>query len=192
MSKLSGQVRLIVAENSDDEVYRIKEIYSEYKNLINNIKFIEVTDFDDYKEKLINMNFQDIDICIMCMAISDYKPLRTIGKISSNEEYLNINMEKCPKIIQNLRGKDENAFIVGFKLSSNSTEEEIINNVLNWMKSRRVDMCVANDMRGRREDYREVYLLTKNSPEYKFFSGENVSESLVDQIIKSYKIKLSK
>ncbi len=176
--------------NFDLEVDRIKETYSEYKELINNIKFIEVKDFDDYEEKLLNMNSEDIDIWIMCMAVSDYKPVKATGKISSNEDYFNLNMEKCPKIIKNLRKKDENAFIVGFKLSSNNTEEQIIDNVLNWMKNRGVDMCVANDMSGRNHDNREVYLLRKNSSAYQFYRGDNVSKNLVEQILKEYKTKL--
>lgn len=181
--------------NFELEIDRIKKVFDENKNLAGNINFIEVKDFDEYEEKVLNIN-ENIDIWVMAMAVSDYRPIKLNGKMSSSKENFNLQMERCPKVISELRQKNRDAFIVGFKLSSNITEEQIISNVTNWIYDRDVDMCVANDMTGRKSEHREVYLLRKNSPEYQFYSGENVSKDLVEEILHEYtekaKIKIGK
>jgi len=174
----------------DAEIDKIKEVYSIFHDFIKNITFIEVDDFDDYEEKLLNLT-EKIDIWIMAMAVSDYRPIRTTGKISSNDDQLNLKMEKCPKIITKIRDKYSDAFIVGFKLSSNSNEEKIIKNVSSWIEKSNVDMCVANDMSGRNGDYREVYLLKNNTDEYGFYKGPDVSNNIVEDVLAEYYKKIN-
>lgn len=166
----------------DEEMKRIEKVYNEYIEHKDNLVCKEVENFAEYEMWLANSvdEFKP-DICIMAMAVSDYAPQEIGGKISSEKEELIVKMVKCPKTIKNLRDKNPNQFIVGFKLSSGLTETDMYANSVEWLKKNNLQMAVVNDMSKRFGEAREVYLLN-NRNEFVKFRGTDTAQKIVDEI----------
>ena len=88
------------------------------------------------------------DIILMAAAVSDYKPVRKAGKISSDEEEMVIRLFRNPKLLPQLRElAGEQAYIVGFKLLSDVCYDELKAVAERQITGNRLDLCVANDIR---------------------------------------------
>jgi phosphopantothenate-cysteine ligase len=73
-------------------------------------------------------------------------PLPDRGKIRSDHEDLVVILEKTPKIISMLRGLLPNAVLVGFKLLSNASLDELLAEGRKTLASNGCDFVLANDM----------------------------------------------
>lgn len=92
------------------------------------VKNIDITSALDMHEAVLSeVSAKTPDYYISAAAISDFSPVREVGKIPSGV-FTNIQLEPLPKLITKLFGK--NIKIVGFKLGENSkTEaEELLKN----------------------------------------------------------------
>ena len=142
------------------------------------------------------------DVIVHSMAISDYivkavgdseqmakgmmgKP-DTGSKISSDKENLIVVLEKAPKLIGMLRGLAKDAVIVGFKLLSGVSEEELIFAGRELLLKNDCDFVLANDMKtvfsGRHEG-----LLIDSDGNYEKAAGK---EAIADLIVRSVLSKL--
>ncbi|MDR1816286.1 MAG: hypothetical protein LBR00_06440 [Clostridiales Family XIII bacterium] len=109
------------------------------------------------------------DIVVHSMAVGDYlvREVRDAsgdlldpnGKISSDLDRLVVTLEKAPKIISLLRGLAPDAAIVGFKLLSDASDEELVRVGLGLLTKNRCDYVLANDMRTVRSDRHEGLLV---------------------------------
>jgi phosphopantothenoylcysteine decarboxylase/phosphopantothenate--cysteine ligase len=80
-------------------------------------------------------------------AVSDYTPKRVQGKISSNQEDLTIKLKRNPKILAGLRDHfGPSTTLVGFKLLSGSSEEDLIAAARAQIETNSTDFCIANDL----------------------------------------------
>ncbi len=88
------------------------------------------------------------DIMVHSAAVSDYIPITTQGKIRSDQEELNIRLVRAPKLIAQLRNLyGDESFLVGFKLLSGSTDEELIEASLQQLTLNKLDLVVGNDLK---------------------------------------------
>lgn len=101
------------------------------------------------------------DIILHAAAVSDYKPVRSPGKISSNQDSLTIQLERTPKIISELRNRyGSEVFIAGFKLLSGVSEGELVRAALAQLKQNRLNMVVANDLQNLRNGQHPLLAVT--------------------------------
>jgi len=93
------------------------------------------------------------DIIVHSMAVSDFY-VHSIadtegnigeGKISSDKESLVITLKKAPKAIASLRELAPEATIVGFKLLSGVSEQELVAAGLALLQKNSLDFVLAND-----------------------------------------------
>mgnify|MGYP000861790722 CR=1 len=68
------------------------------------------------------------------------------NKISSNEKDLIIKLKPTPKVISAIKPLSPGTFLVGFKLLSGVTEEELRRVAMNLLRKNRCDLVVANDL----------------------------------------------
>lgn len=114
----------------------------------------------DDLQKLL-MGLDPSPIVIHAAAVSDYKPIRQHGKISSNQEHLTIELERTPKIISGLRDHyGPKAFLVGFKLLSGVSTEELIAAGIKQLQDNRLNMVIANDLTNLKDGNHPVLVLT--------------------------------
>ena len=67
-------------------------------------------------------------------------------KISSVEPNLTVKLGLTPKIIKNLRSWFPNAYICGFKLLENVSEQELVDAAMKQLKSCNTNLVFANDL----------------------------------------------
>lgn len=150
-------------------------------------------DFESYAENLRGLLLNEYDIVILCAAVSDYAPIKSAGKISSELDVLTIHMEKTPKLIREAKKLNSNAFLVGFKLLVDSTEEQLQQAMEKQMDIANSDMVVGNDLRDIKANNHTLRLLFKNKQIKTFsnYGGSELAELLVKEIIGQVKGKLA-
>jgi phosphopantothenoylcysteine decarboxylase/phosphopantothenate--cysteine ligase len=131
-----------------------------------NVKMINVETTEEMLktiEELLSRN--KYDLFVMAAAPLDFKVENKYeGKISSNNKF-SINLSPLPKIINIVREKSENTFIIGFKAEYGLSKEELIFRALEKLKEAKADLIVANSLSnpftGFNSDYNEVYVVNK-------------------------------
>ena len=86
------------------------------------------------------------DLVFMAAAVSDYAPQVTQGKISSSAEERSLVLRRTPKLLDRLRTACPDAYLVGFKLLSGASRDELQSVARGQIQRARLDLCVANDL----------------------------------------------
>lgn len=147
--------------------------------------------FDDYEKNLFEIiEKEQPDIIVLSAAVSDYGIENYVdGKIRTSSDEMVIRLKPLPKLISKVREKAPNAFIVGFKLLVDSTEDELKEACINSMNKNKLDMIVGNDLRDIQNDNHTLTLGTWNKDNKevvfeKFSKNQGkLSDYLVDKII---------
>ncbi|MEZ4322626.1 MAG: phosphopantothenoylcysteine decarboxylase [Myxococcota bacterium] len=101
------------------------------------------------------------DLLFMAAAVSDYSPIPADGKIRSTSDELVIRMQKNPKLLATLRERCGRAtFLVGFKLLSGVSPDELVSVARRQIRTARLDLTVANDLQTFRPSLHPVVLVT--------------------------------
>lgn len=110
-------------------------------------------------------------LVLQAAAVSDYTPERCEGKISSDQEELVIRLKRNPKILKGLRQHfGEQTQIVGFKLLSSVSENELIDVAQTQISNCQTDACIANDLQDIKET-RKIHIV-KPDGSYQTISGD--------------------
>lgn len=88
---------------------------------------------------------KDTDIFISTAAVADYAPVKTKGKIKSGQE-LSLKLRPTLKLVDEVRKKLPDLFIVGFKAEFGLRRDELMAKAMEFLKLKRLDMVVANDI----------------------------------------------
>lgn len=132
------------------------------------------SDFTSFYEKIqILLKEFRFDAIIHLAALSDYSiesltvnsinilPSQNL-KIDSNND-IKINLKKNPKLIHLLKKmSSQSTKIIGFKLTKNLTESEILPKVENLLKLKQVDLVIQNDLS----------LISQNKHPFQVFNNE--------------------
>lgn len=149
--------------------------------------------FADLARTLESFRQNPPDIVLMAAAVSDYTPVREPGKISSRAEEITIRMRKNPKLLSTLREAfGRGCFLVGFKLLSGVSTEELIEVARRQVKGDRLNLTVANDLQQIGEERHPVFLVTPEGGALPLSgSKEEVAQKLVDFVLKRYHVRWS-
>lgn len=113
-------------------------------SLLRLVPFRSVQDLNQAIQEEIGR--QKPDFFLMAAAVSDYAPVAVEGKISSSEEELVLRLRKNPKLLDALRGQvGQDCTLVGFKLVSGLSDEDLIQIALNQNMRANLDFTVGND-----------------------------------------------
>jgi len=112
--------------------------------------------FRTYEELALQLktllSLNTYDFIFMPAAVSDYAPVKQIGKIASTDE-VTLTLKKLPKILPTLReicGVE--TFIVGFKLLVGVTDSHLCKVAHNQNQKGRLNMTFANDLQKLRDN----------------------------------------
>ena len=99
----------------------------------------------------------------MTAAASDYVVKNgTTSKIKSNKKELNVKLVKAPKIIDIIKNKQKEIFLIGFKAETDISKKELVNRAKKKLKESKADMIIANDI-GRKynkdSSYNEIVII---------------------------------
>jgi phosphopantothenate---cysteine ligase (CTP) len=126
---------------------------------------------------------QPIDLAVLAMAVSDFEPQRSAGKVSSNTESLVVHCRRTPKVIRSVRDWAPSVYLVGFKLLSGASREELIRRAENAGRINRADLTVANDLQLLRQGQHTLHLVRPGAAPETLEPGDDLAERLVARII---------
>ena len=180
-SKGSKAPHLVVSDLTQTSMLDLDEAVNFYYSHISQYHPIEYGDFDDYAVKLRELLTHKYDVVILCAAVSDYAPVKTEGKISSELDTLTIKLEKTPKLIREVKILAPEAFLVGFKLLVGSTSEQLDNAMRAQMEASGADLVVGNDLRDIKASNHSLRILDKSGyiVEKTHMTGEELAYFLV-------------
>ncbi len=103
-----------------------------------------VSNYSDTLRRVLESH--PIDVVILPMAVADYEPEQEAGKIRSDRESLVVHCRRTPKVISLVRDWAPAVYLVGFKLLSHVSEQELIRTAASACVSNRAQLTVANDL----------------------------------------------
>lgn len=138
-------------------------------------------------QKAVDEQVVNHDVFISAAAISDFIPVNMegLGKIQSSEDFT-LKLEKAPKIINEVKKKNPNIILVGFKAEYNLSNEELINSARKRMKESGADLIVANDVSteggGFGSDNNKVFLIDEEVTSIPLTSKNQIARRILDKI----------
>jgi phosphopantothenate-cysteine ligase len=138
----------------------------------------------DYAETLRQvLAAQPFDVAILAMAVADYEPDPRSGKIGSDAESLVVHCLRTPKVIRRVRDWSSSIYLVGFKLLSRASPDELIRRAEMACRVNRADLTVANDFQTLREGRHTLHLVRPGCSPLTLEPGEDLAQRLVARIL---------
>ena len=99
-------------------------------------------------------------------------------KISSNLSEVFIKLVPTPKVISKIKEWDKNIFLVGFKLLSNVSKDNLLEVASTLLRKNNCDVVVANDLKDISDQKHKAYILTKKGDILDAQTKEEIAERL--------------
>ncbi len=126
---------------------------------------------------------QPIDVAVLAMAVSDFEPEPHAGKVSSDRDSLVVHCRRTPKVIRSVRDWTPSVYLVGFKLLSGASPEELIRRAESAGRINRADLTVANDLQLLRQGRHTLHLVRPGAAPETLEPGDDLAERLVARIL---------
>lgn len=115
------------------------------------------------KKQILGRKF---DVVILSAAAADYivKAPRS-SKIKSTKRHITIELQKAPKIIDQIKKIQKDVFLVGFKAETNVSKKALVDSSLRKLREANADMIVANDVGAKYQsnpELNEVVIVDRN------------------------------
>ncbi|MDI6855182.1 MAG: bifunctional phosphopantothenoylcysteine decarboxylase/phosphopantothenate--cysteine ligase CoaBC [Candidatus Thermoplasmatota archaeon] len=181
-AKSSGRTGIEIAKCAFERGAEVELLYgSALEQAPNYLKTERFQSTDDLRRKLKNLASYNVIICPA--AISDYIPKKEAGKLSSEKKHLLLSLTQAPKILELIR-KDYKKYLVGFKLESNVSREVLLERAYRKLKSEKLDLIVANDLKNISHESSEVLIIDRNK---NFIFVKDRKEKIADRILDKIK-----
>jgi phosphopantothenate-cysteine ligase len=93
-----------------------------------------------------------------------------------------VHCRRTPKVIQWVRDWKPSVYLVGFKLQSRASREELIGRAEEACRINRADLTVANDLQSLRQGRHTLYLVRPGAEPETLEPGDDLAERLVARI----------
>lgn len=121
--------------------------------------FTTFKDLENLMQKyLANNNY---DWVIHAAAVSDYSVEASTGKISSEAKEITLKLSRNPKLIEKIKDWAPSTKLVGFKLTSTQTEQEVMQKVNTLFAKSSCDLVVQNDWQDIQNDNHRFQIFSK-------------------------------
>lgn len=135
---------------------------------------------------------ETFDAVIHAMAVSDYRvqSVQDVAgnvledqKLSSDYETLTIHLERTPKIIQQIKEWQPNTFLVGFKLLSGATQEELMDAAVKQEEVAHSDLVLANDMKHIGDNQHVAYCIQGDKIIATYHTKQDIAFGLMTEVL---------
>jgi phosphopantothenate---cysteine ligase (CTP) len=145
---------------------------------------LEIGNVEDYKATLKRvLQSEAIDVAFMPMAVADFEPEPQPGKLSSEAESLVLHCRRTPKVIRLVRDWSPSVYLVGFKLLSRVSREQLILRAAAACRDNRADLTVANDLQTLRQGRHTIHLVRSGHAPETLDPGSDLAERLVARVV---------
>lgn len=167
------------------------------------VKAIPVEGVRDLEAELSRLlTCEKIDAVIHAMAVSDYmvKEVTTLekikagdeeplsgNKISSDIDDLTIIMERSPKVISMIKGKSPDTTLVGFKLLSHVSREELIRVGHGLLEKNGCSFVLANDLAEIGGGKHRGYLIHRDGTYDTMETNEEIGDMIAKRVMEEGK-----
>jgi len=122
----------------------------------------------------------NVDIYISAAAVSDYSPIPTKGKISSDKDQLTIELRPTPKVLKEAKKlSSPDSTFVAFKLASGLPEQALIEQAIESYGNI-ADLVVANDLTKIEGYKQEAMILYKGQILNRTHTKQELAKALFD------------
>lgn len=169
----------------DEEIDRLRFMKAERDAVRDRLTLVPLRTgtVPEYAEALRSILAENpIDVVFLAMAVSDYAPEPNSGKLSSDREELVLHCRRLPKVIDSVRDRAPDVYLVGFKLTSGATDEELIARARRANEVTRADLTVANDLQPYREGRHTIHLVRSGHPVERLGGKSDLARRLVDRV----------
>ncbi len=125
-----------------------------------NVKFISVSTSDEMFDA-VHRNADESDVCVLCAAVADYKPVRfSPAKIKKHAAQVSLDLIRTRDILDSLgRQQNRKFLLVGFAAETDHLEA----NAAKKLREKNCDIIVANDaLIGMDSDENELLILFRD------------------------------
>lgn len=142
----TGNLGVVLAQEARKRGYAVTLLFGYGETMIpEDIETIRFTTTDDLLEKALS-EIEDADIYISTAAVSDFAPVYTDEKISSDQEELVIRLKPTPKVLREVKKKAcKTTRFVAFKLTYKEEENRLVQKAVKSYGDI-ADIIVANDL----------------------------------------------
>jgi phosphopantothenate--cysteine ligase len=164
------------------EIDRLSHLLRDWKAMSDRLHMVPlqtgtVADYATTLQRILEA--QPIDIVFLAMAVSDYEPTPLPGKVSSDDEQMLVRCHRTLKVIRSVRDWSPSVYLVGFKLLSRVSEEELIRQAELAGTINRADLTVANDLQTLAEGRHTVHLVRPGHTAETLGPGSDLADRLV-------------
>jgi phosphopantothenoylcysteine decarboxylase/phosphopantothenate--cysteine ligase len=129
----------------------------------------------------------EFDIFVSAAAVSDFSPSLVENSKISSDSKLELELKPNPKIINQIKQKNPDIFLVGFKAEYNVSENELIELAKKQIVNSDSDLVVANDVSidgsGFGSDENKVILVDHEVQKIPLTSKKEIAKILWDKIL---------
>jgi phosphopantothenoylcysteine decarboxylase/phosphopantothenate--cysteine ligase len=112
------------------------------------VKIVKYNFFDELQKALSEQLNSDYDVVVHAAAVSDFKVAKTYKTKISSAKRFSLDLVPTLKLINGIKAKSKNTFLVGFKLDSKLEVGSIVKETGPLFKKADCDLVVANSLRG--------------------------------------------
>lgn len=134
-----------------------------------------------------NICLDDLSNNIKELILEKSQNLSADKKISSEIDNLMIFMNKSPKIISMIKKLQPNTVLVGFKLLSGVSEDQLINVAHTLLTKNKCDFVLANDLDGITAQSHQGLLINKDKSYQKLYKKEQIAKAIVKETLRKIK-----
>lgn len=186
-NRSSGKMGIEIAKEAfirGADVTLIKgQMTAEVPNVFDVVEVESSTEMHYAVSKLADKN----DIFVSAAAVSDFKVKNTEATKISSETDITIELERTPKILNEVKEINPDIFLVGFKAVHNLSDEELLNAAKKRMEQSSADLMVANDVAvegaGFGSDENQVVLMDDDIIEISLSPKPEIAKRIIDRIV---------
>lgn len=153
------------------------------------LNILRFSDVNSLKELFFDVKNELYDLIIHAAAVSDYQiqeissegKIFNHAKIPSGLNELNVKLKPTEKLINFLRDLWPKASIVGFKLTSNSSKQEIEKNIRRVLTDAKLDYLIHNSIEERRLGKDRFNIFNRELVKERVDGIENLAKYLYDR-----------
>ena len=151
-----------------------------------------LTTEDDIADEL-SENIADLNTCDGEQLLTQLKQamnsamFNSTGKISSDLESLVVLLDRAPKVISHVKQMQPKTILVGFKLLSDVSEEELLQAAQKQMQTSGSDFVLANDLAAIDGDNHGSMLIGQQGVLDRLSTKQDIAQSIVRHVMQSVK-----
>jgi phosphopantothenoylcysteine decarboxylase/phosphopantothenate--cysteine ligase len=143
--------------------------------------FLRTTRYSTFRELTALVEKLDYDIVFFPAAVSDYSPVKTEGKIPSDQDSVTVVLKRNPKLIDNIKAK----VVVGFKAQAKMDEEALISEARRLIERSKCSLVVANKVEDVHRGRTKVVAVTSGGGcQHLHGTKAQVADRIIDMVVR--------